>query len=177
MNPSWVLTYDIGLPVPIAIEWNHNKLYFHHYTCPECHISTPGYTLGNCMGPPHSPSRNASPTGWTSSSKELSSPPPHFHPYQILCGCPQGIHHKKSQRTSPHPQPHTFSPVNSLNLYDPSSHPSFSPRQNLSPSPNDAVLTPPPVVSTMTPPLSPLGNPDSLPPTLWSLEDPHIPIL
>ena len=29
----------------------------------------------------------------------------------------------------------------------------------------------------MTPPSSPLGNPDSLPPTLWSLEDPHIPIL
>ena len=29
----------------------------------------------------------------------------------------------------------------------------------------------------MTSPSSPLGNPDSLPPTLWSPEDPHIPIL
>ena len=35
---------------------SHNKLHCHHYTCPECHVSAPGHTLGNCMGPPHSPS-------------------------------------------------------------------------------------------------------------------------
>ena len=105
---------------------SHNKLHCRHYTCPECHISAPGHTLGNCMGPPHSPSCITSPTGWTSSSDEPTSPPPCYHPYHLR-GCPQGIHVKKSQGTSPHPQPCVFSLVDSLDLYDPSSHPSFSP--------------------------------------------------
>ena len=35
---------------------SHNKLHCRRYTCPECQISAPGYTLGNCMGPPYSPS-------------------------------------------------------------------------------------------------------------------------
>ena len=89
----------------------------------------------------------------------------------------QGIQHKKSQGTSPHPQPCAFSLVNSLDLYDPSSHPSFSPGQNLSPSPN--VFTPPlPLIApALTPPSSPLGHPDSLPNMLWNPEDPQIPIL
>ena len=155
---------------------SHNKLHCHHYTCPECHISTPGHTLGNCMGPPRSPSHATSPTGWTSSSGEPSSPLPRYHPYRIRAR-PQGIHVKKSQGTSPHPQPHTFSPVDLLDLYNPSSRPSFSPGRNLSPSPNTIVPSLPPAAPTMTPPSSPLGNPDSFPPTLWSPEDPHIPIL
>ena len=152
---------------------SHNKLHCHRYTCLECHISAPGHTLGNCMGPPCSPSCVISPTGWTSSSDELSSPPPHYHPYRIR-GRPQGIRVKKSQGTSPHPQPHAFSPVDLLDLYDPSSCPLFSPGRNLSPSLHIAEPAPP---ITMTPPFSPLGHPDSLPPTLWSPEDPHIPIL
>ena len=153
---------------------SHNKLHCCHYTCPECYISVPGHTLGNCMGPSHSPSHVISPTSWTSSSDEPTSPPPCYHPYRIR-GHPQGICVKKSQGTSPHPQPHVFSPVDSLDLYDPSSHPSFSPGRNLSPSPNIIEPIPPPI--TMTPPSSLLGAPDSLPPTLWSPKDPHIPIL
>ena len=39
------------------------------------------------------------------------------------------------------------------------------------------MLTPPLVTSMVTPSSSPLSNPDSLPPTHWSLEDPCIPIL
>ena len=105
---------------------SHNKLHCHHYTCLECHISAPGHTLANCMGPPRSPSHVTSPTGWTSSLDEPTSPPPHYHPYRLR-GHPQGIRVKKSQGTSPHPQPHVFSPVDSLDLYDPSSHPLFSP--------------------------------------------------
>ena len=127
------------------------------------------------MGPPRSPSRITSPTGWTSSSDEPSSPPPRHHPYRrTLRGCPQGVRVKKSQGTSPHPQPRIFSPVGSLDLYDPSSHPSFSPGHNLSPSPDIAE---PILPSTMTPPSSPLEHLDSLPPTLWSPDDPRIPIL
>ena len=42
---------------------SHNKLHCRRYTCPECHISAPGHTLGNCMGPPGSPCRVTSPTG------------------------------------------------------------------------------------------------------------------
>ena len=102
---------------------SHNMLHCHCYTCLECHISVPGHTLGNCMGPPHSPSHIVSPTSWTLSSDEPSSPPPCYHPYHTIQGCPQGIHVKKSQGTSPHPQPRTFSPVDSLDLYDPSSCP------------------------------------------------------
>ena len=132
---------------------SHNKLHCRCYTCPECQISTPSHTLSNCMGPPHSPSRITSPTGWTSSSDEPTSPL-HYHPYHIR-GRPQGIHVKKSQGTSP----------------------LFSPRRNLSPSLDVAEPSPPPVTSTMTPPSSPLGNPNSLPPTLWNLDDPCIPIL
>ena len=80
------------------------------------------------MGPPRSPSRTTSPTGWMSSSDEPPSPPPRHHPYRrTLRGRPQGIRIKKSQGTSPHPQPRVFSPVDSLDLYDPSSRPSFSP--------------------------------------------------
>ena len=101
------------------------------------------------------------------------SPPPCYHPYRLR-GRPQGIRVKKSQGTSPHPQPRVFSPVDSLDLYDPSSHPSFSPGRNLSPSPDIAE---PALPTTMTPPSSPLGHLDSLPPTLWSPEDPRIPIL
>ena len=153
---------------------SHNKLHCHRYTCPECHISAPSHTLGNCMGPPRSPSRVTSPIGWTMSSDELSSPPPRYHPYRTLRGRPQGIHVKKSQGTSPHPQPHVFSPVNSLDLYDPSSCPSFSPGRNLSPSLD--IAKPAPLI-TMTPPSSPLRHPHSLSPTLWSPEDPRIPIL
>ena len=126
------------------------------------------------MGPPHSPSRVTSPTGWTSSSDKPTSPPPRYHPYHLR-GRPQGIRVKKSQGTSPHPQPCVFSPVDSLDLYDPSSHPLFSPGRNLSLSPNIAEPVFPPV--TMTPPSSPLGAPNSLPPTLWSPEDPRLPIL
>ena len=97
---------------------SHNKLHCCHYICPECHISAPGHTLRNCMGPPRSPSRVTSPTSWTASSDELSSPPPRHHPYRhTLRGRPQGICVKKSQGTSPHPQPHVFSPVDSLDLY------------------------------------------------------------
>ena len=70
------------------------------YICLECHISAPGHTIGNCMGPPHSLSCNTSPTGWTSSSEEPSSPPPQYHPYHTLRGHPQGIYHKKSQGPS-----------------------------------------------------------------------------
>ena len=154
---------------------SHNKLHCHCYTCPECHTSAPSHTLGNCMGPPCSPSRVTSPTGWTSSSDEPSSPPPHHHPYcRTLCRHPQGIRVKKSQGTSPHPQPCVFSPVDSLDLYDPSSHPSFSPGRNLSPTLNIAE---PALPTTMTPPSSPLGHPDLLPPTLWNPDNPHIPIL
>ena len=149
---------------------SHNKLHCRRYTCPECQISAPGHTLGNCMGPPRSPSRAISPTGWTSSSDASSSPPPCHHPYRrILRGRPQGIRIKKSQGTSPHPQPRVFSPVDSLDLYDPSSRPSFSPGRNLSPSPDIAE---PVLPSTMTPPSSPFGHLDSLPPTLWSPDDP-----
>ena len=152
---------------------SHNKLYCRRYTCPECQISAPGHTLGNCMGPPRSPGRITSPTGWTSSSDEPPSPPPRHHPYRrTLRGRPQGIRVKKSQGTSPHPQPRTFSPVDSLDLYDPSSRPSFSPGRNLSPSPDIAELALP---STMTPPSSPLKHLDSLPPTLWSPKDPVYP--
>ena len=125
------------------------------------------------MGPPCSPSCVTSPTGRTSSSDELSSPPPHYHPYCVLRGCPQDIRHKKSQGTSPHPQPRAFSLVDFLNLYDPSSCPSFSPRQNLSPPPNIIEPALPPIM--MTPPLSPFRAPDSLPPTLWSPKDPVYP--
>ena len=152
---------------------SHNKLHCRRYTCPECRISAPGHTLGNCMGPPRSPHRATSPTGWTSSSDEPTSSPPRYHPYRLR-GRPQGIRIKKSQGTSPHPQPRIFSPVDSLDLYDPSSHPSFSPGRNLSPSPDIAEPAPP---STMTPPSSPLGHIDSLPPTLWNPEDPRISIL
>ena len=155
---------------------SHNKLHCRHYTCPECLISTPSHTLGNCMGPPHSPSCVTSPTGWTLSSNESPSLPPHYHPYRLR-GRPQGIRVKKSQETSPHPQPCAFSLVNLLDLYDPSSCPSFSPRQNLSLSPEIAKPSPPPVASTITPPSSPLGHPNSLPPTLWISDDPRIPIL
>ena len=151
---------------------SHNKLHCCRYTCPECHISAPGHTLGNCMGPPRSPSHVTSPTGWTLSLDEPTSPPPRYHPY-CLRGCPQGIRVKKSQGTSPHPQPCVFSPVNSLDLYDPSSRPLFSPGRNLSPSRNIIEPILPPV--TMTPPSSPLSAPDSLPPTLWSPEDPVCP--
>ena len=158
-------------------QMSHNKLHCYQYICLECHISAPSHTIGNCMGPPCSPSRNTSPTGWTLSSEEPPSPPPHFHPYWTLWGCPQGIHLKKSQGTSPHPQPCTFSPVASLDLYNPSSHPLFSPGCNLSPSPDVIVPSPPPNVPMMTPPSSPVGNSNSLPPTLWSPDDPHIPIL
>ena len=105
---------------------SHNKLHCCHYTCPECHISAPGHTLGNCMGPPHSPSRVTSPTGWTSSSDEPTSPPPCYHPYHLR-GHPQGICVKKSQGTFPHPQPRILSLVNLLDLYNLSSCPSFSP--------------------------------------------------
>ena len=156
---------------------SHNKLHCRQYTCPECLISTPGHTISNCMGPPHSPSPNPSPTGWSSSSQGSPSLSPHFHPYHALRGCPQGIHHKKSQGTSPHPQPCMFSPVDLLHLYDPSSHPSFSPGWNLSPSPHISTLSPPPVAPMMTPPLSPLGNPDSYPNTLWNSDDLWIAIL
>ena len=141
---------------------SHNKVHCCHYTCPECHISTPGYTLGNCMGPPHSPSCVTTPTGWTSSSDEPTSPPLCYHPYHLR-GHPQGICVKKSQETSPHPQPHVFSLVDSLDLYDPSSCPSFSSRHNLSLSPN--ITEPVFLPVTMTPPSSPLGAPDSLPPS------------
>ena len=127
------------------------------------------------MGPPRSPSRITSPTGWTSSSDEPSSPPPRHHPYRrTLRSRPQGIRVKKSQGTSPHPQPRTFSPVDLLDLYDPSSCPSFSPGRNLSPS---LDITEPVLPTTLTPSSSPLGHIDSLPPTLWSPEDPRIPIL
>ena len=153
---------------------SHNKLHCCRYTCLECHISAPSHTLGNCMGPPHSPSCVTSPTGWTLSLDEPTSPPPCYHPYHIR-GHPQGIRVKKSQGTSPHPQPHVFSPVDLLDLYDPSSHPSFSPGRNLSPSPN--IVEPVLPLITMTPPTSLLGAPDLLPPTLWSPEDPCIPIL
>ena len=105
---------------------SYNKLHCCRYTCPEYLISAPGHTLGNCMGPPCSPSRVTSPTGWTSSSNKSPSPPPRYHPYRLR-GHPQGICIKKSQGTSPHPQPRVFSPVDSLNLYDPSSCPLFSP--------------------------------------------------
>ena len=152
---------------------SHNKLHCRCYTCLECHISAPSHTLGNCMGPPRSPSRVTSPTGWTSSSDEPTSSPPCYHPYHLR-GHPQGIRVKKSQGTSPHPQPHVFSPVNSLDRYDPSSRPSFSPGRNLSPSPDIAE---PALLTTMTPPSSPLRHIDSLPPTLWSPDDPRIPIL
>ena len=91
---------------------SHNKLHCRHYTCPECHISSPSHTLGNCMGPPRSPSRVMSPTGWTSSLDKPTSPPPCYHPYRLR-GHLQGIHVKKSQETSPHPQPCVFSPVDS----------------------------------------------------------------
>ena len=185
-SPDFALTQD-DEPLPDSHKhyWadclhchrmSHNKLHCRCYTCPECHISTPGHTLGNCMGPPCSPSRITSPTGWTSSSDEQPSPPPHYHPYRLR-GHPQGIRVKKSQGTSPHPQPRVFSPVDLLDLYDPSSCPLFSPRRNLSPSPDIAKPSPPPVASTITPPSSPLGHPDSLPPTLWNSDDPHIPIL
>ena len=125
------------------------------------------------MGPPHSPSHVTSPIGWTSSSEEPASPP-RYHPYHLR-GCPQGIRVKKSQGTSPHPQPRVFSLVDSLDLYNPSSCPSFSPGRNLSPSPN--IVKPILLPVTMTPPSSPLSAPASLPPTLWSPEDPHVPIL
>ena len=153
---------------------SYNKLHCCHYSCPECHVSAPGHTLGNCMGPPCSPSRITSPTGWTLSSDKPSSPPPCYHPYRTLQGRPQGIHVKKSQGTSPHPQPHVFSLVDLLDLYDLSSRPLFSPGRNLSPSLDIAKPTP---LTTITPPSSPLRHPDSLPPTLWSPDDPRIPIL
>ena len=183
-SPDLALTQDDEPLLDSHIHWgaclhchrlSHNKLHCHRYICPECHISAPGHTLGNCMGPPHSPCRVTSPTGWTASSDEPPSPPPHHHPYHhTLRGRPQGICIKKSQGTSPHPQPCVFSPVDSLDLYDPSSCPSFSPGQNLSPSLDIAELT---LLTTMTPPSSPLGHIDSLPPTLWSPDNPHIPIL
>ena len=148
---------------------SHNKLHCRRYTCSGCHILAPRHTLGNCMGPPHSPSRTTSHTGWTSSSKGSLSPPPCLHPYCILQGRPQGIHHKKSQGTSPHLQPHAFSPINSLNLYDPSSHSLFSPSHNHSP--------PPVITEISTPPSTPSDNPASLPCTLWSPDNPCIPLL
>ena len=137
-SPDLALTQDVEpLPDSHIRYWaaclhchrmSHNKLHCCRYICPECHISAPSHTLGNCMGPPRSPSCATSPTGWTLSSDEPSSPPPRHHPYRrTLQGHPQGIQVKKSQGTSPHPQPCAFSPVDLLDLYDPSSCPSFSP--------------------------------------------------
>ena len=72
-SPDLALTQD-DEPLPDSHIWywaaclhchqmSHNKLHCHCYVCPECHISTPGHTLGNCMGPSCSPTCTTSPTG------------------------------------------------------------------------------------------------------------------
>ena len=126
------------------------------------------------LHPPHSPSFSMSPTGWTSSLDEPSSPPPQYHPYCILKDCPQGIHHKKSQGTSPHPQPHAFSLVNSLDLYTPSDEPANTTPTSFSPGHN---FSPPPAITDVTPPPTLPGNLNSLLSTLWNPDDPQISIL